>query len=272
MFNQFLRIRNRKDTISDKERYDLIYNEIKSLRTYELLKVSGINSVGKFNRDAFGKYYSEIQKILTNSNQIVLELGAGYGRHTSVIINCDVKLIVLDISDVALDINKKIHKNLYGSLNSSIDNIPLPDQSVDVVISCESLSYADPEKVNNEILRVLRPGGHLIVIDALNHNPIYKLNRILKIILGTRSFNSVFRIPSMKRIKELKSSFERSEVSFYGKWNWFLMPLSKIFPKIVSESIIQKFNRFGPNFLAFKFVLVCNFYIPSTHSSNEVAE
>ena len=272
MFNQFLKIRNRKDIISDKERYDLIYNKIKSVKTDALLEVSGLNSVGIFNKAAFSKYYSEIQKILTNSNQIVLELGAGFGRHTSVIVNCDVKLIILDISAVALDINKKIHKNLYGALNSSIDKIPLPDQSVDVVISCASLSYADPEKVNNEILRVLKPGGCLIVIDALNHNPIYKLNRILKILLGTRSFNSVFRIPNMKRIKELTSSFKQSEVYFFGKWNWFLMPLSKIFPKIASESIIQKFNKFGPNFLAFKFVLVCKFYTPSTHSSNKVPE
>ena len=272
MFNQFLRIRNRKDTTSDKERYDRVYDEMNSLSANELLKLSGINSVGKFNKDAFSKYYSKIQKMLTNSNQIVLELGAGFGRHTSVIVNCDVKLIILDISAVALDINKKIHKNLYGALNSSIDKIPLPDQSVDVVISCASLSYADPEKVNNEILRVLKPGGCLIVIDALNHNPIYKLNRILKILLGTRSFNSVFRIPNMKRIKELTSSFERSEVYFFGKWNWFLMPLSKIIPKIASESIIQKFNRFGPNFLAFEFVLICYFYIPSAHSSNKVPE
>ena len=272
MFNQLLKIRNRKDIISDKERYDLIYNEIKSMATDELLKVSGLNSISEFNKAAFSKYYSEIQKMLNNSNQIVLELGAGFGRHTSVIVNCDVKLIVLDISAVALDINEKIHKNLHGTLNSSIDNIPLPDQSIDVVISCESLSYADPERVNSEILRVLKPGGSLIVIDALNHNPIYKLNRILKILLGTRSFNSVFRIPNMKRIKELKSSFERSEVYFFGKWNWFLMPLTKIFPKIASELIIQKIDRFGPNCLAFKFVLVCNFYIPGTHFSNKVTE
>ena len=272
MFNQLLKIRNRKDIISDKERYDLIYNEIKSMGTDELLKVSGLNSISEFNKAAFSKYYSEIQKMLNNSNQIVLELGAGFGRHTSVIVNCDVKLLVLDISAVALDINEKIHKNLHGTLNSSIDNIPLPDQSIDVVISCESLSYADPERVNSEILRVLKPGGSLIVIDALNHNPIYKLNRILKILLGTRSFNSVFRIPNMKRIKELKSSFERSEVYFFGKWNWFLMPLTKIFPKIASELIIQKIDRFGPNCLAFKFVLVCNFYIPGTHFSNKVTE
>jgi ubiquinone/menaquinone biosynthesis C-methylase UbiE len=272
MFNQILKIRNRKDTISDKQRYDSFYNEINSMETYELLKVSGINSVDKFNKSAFSKYYSEIQKILTDSEKIVLELGAGFGRHTSVIANCNVKLIVLDISSVALGINQKIHKNLYGTLNSSIDNIPLLDQSIDVVISCESLSYADPKKVNSEILRVLKPGGHLIVIDALNHNPIYKLNRVLKILRGIRSFNSVFRIPDMKRIMELKSSFERSEVSFYGKWNWLLMPLSKIFPKIISESIIQKFNRLGPNFLAFKFVLVCNFYIPNTNTSIKVKE
>lgn len=272
MFNQLLKVRNRKDIISDKERYDLIYNEIKSLGIAELLKVSGLNSVGEFNKAAFSKYYSEIQKMLTNSNQIVLELGAGFGRHTSVIVNCGVKLIILDISTVALDINEKIHKNLHGTINSSIDNIPLPDQSIDVVISCESLSYADPETVNNEILRVLKPGGSLIVIDALNHNPIYKFNRILKILLGTRSFNSVFRIPKIKRIKELKSSFEQSEVYFFGKWNWILIPLAKIFPKIASESIIQKFDRFGPDSLAFKFVLVCDFYVPDTNYSNKVSE
>ena len=161
---------------------------------------------------------------------------------------------------------------MHGILNSSIDNIPLPDQSIDVVVSCESLSYADPKRVNNEILRVLKPGGSLIVIDALNHNPIYKLNRILKILLGTRSFNSVFRIPNIKRIKGLKSSFEQSEVYFFGKWNWFLIPLAKIFPKIASESIIKKFNGFGPNCLAFKFVLVCYFYRPDTHCSNKVSE
>lgn len=272
MFSQYLKTRNRKDSISDKVRYDLIYNEMNNLGIDELVKVSGLNSVSKLNKDAFIKYYSEIQKMLINSNKIVLELGAGFGRHTSVITDCDVKLIVLDISNVALDINKKIHKKLHGTLNSSIDNIALPDQSIDVVISCESLSYADPERVNNEILRVLKPGGNLIVIDALNHNPIYKLNRILKIFLGTRSFNSVFRIPNLKRIKELKANFERSEIYFFGKWNWLLMPLAKIFPKITSESMIGKFNKFGPNFLSFKFVLVCYFYIPSKHSLDRISE
>jgi hypothetical protein len=98
------------------------------------------------------------------------------------------------------------------------------------------------------------------------------LNRMVKILLGTRSFNSVFRIPNMKRIKELKSSFERSEVYFFGKWNWFLMPLTKIFPKIASELIIQKIDRFGPNCLAFKFVLICDLYIPGTNYSNKVSE
>ena len=272
MFNQLLKIRNRKDMISDKERYDLIYNKIKSIETNELLKVSGLNSVSEFNKAAFSKYYSEIQKMLTNSNQIVLELGAGFGRHTSVIVNCGVKLIILDISAVSLGINERIHKNLHGTLNSSIDNIPLPDQSIDVVISCESLSYADPERVNKEILRVLKPGGCLIVIDALNHNPIYKFNRILKILLGTRSFNSVFRIPNIKRIKQLKSSFEQSEVYFFGKWNWFLMPLAKIFPKIASDRNFSKIDRFGPDCLAFKFVLVCDSYMPGKSHSNKESE
>jgi ubiquinone/menaquinone biosynthesis C-methylase UbiE len=113
-----------------------------------------------------------------------LELGAGFGRHTSVIADCGVKLIVNDISESALEINNLIHPNIFKSIASNMDAIPLPNQSIDVVICCGSLSYADPKKVNREIFRLLKPGGHLIILDTLNHNPIYRINRYIKVLTG----------------------------------------------------------------------------------------
>ena len=45
--------------------------------------------------------------------------------------------------------------------------LPLPDQSVDVVVSLLSFRYLDWDPVMNEIRRVLRPGGRLLVVDMV---------------------------------------------------------------------------------------------------------
>ena len=251
----------RKDTEADKKRYDIIYDNLRDLDKNQLSNLLGLQTVDLFQRPLFIKYYSEIQKMLINTELIVMELGAGFGRHTSVIADCGVKLIVNDISESALEINNRIHPNICKSLASNMDSIPLPNQSIDVVICCGSLSYADPKKVNREIFRLLKPGGHVIILDTLNHNPIYKINRYIKVLTGARSLSSVLRIPKMRRIKELSMYFEESKISYFGKWLWLTSPMIKRIFDL--NQLNKKIDTCGPNFLAFKFVMVLKSYSPN---------
>jgi SAM-dependent methyltransferase len=53
----------------------------------------------------------------------------------------------------------------FSAVSSPV--IPLPDQSIDLVISLLSFRYLDWDPIMNEIRRVLAPGGRLLVVDMV---------------------------------------------------------------------------------------------------------
>ena len=52
----------------------------------------------------------------------------------------------------------------FAIADGTSDNTTLPDASVDFVVAAQAFHWFDPEKTRTEFHRILRPGGHIVLI------------------------------------------------------------------------------------------------------------
>ncbi len=105
----------------------------------------------------------------------VADLGAGEGLISQLIAHRAGRVWCIDNSVKMVEVGTELAKknglaNLAYKLGD-IEQVPLPDKSVDLAILSQALHHAShPQTAVDEAFRILKPSGQLLVLDLREHN------------------------------------------------------------------------------------------------------
>lgn len=129
---------------------------------------------------------AEIQDLQLQPGQHVLDLGCGTGRpaiRLAQATGCEVTGITVSQTQVELANQRASAEGVSQQVRFQYGDalqIPFPDASFDAVWAIESMFHMpDRAQVMSEINRVLRPGGALLIADAIEIAPMTEQQRMI---------------------------------------------------------------------------------------------
>ena len=124
-------------------------------------------SLIRFNAHQDARYRIALDALGDINGKTVVDLGAGDGALTSLMVRAGARVIAIDNEEKGVELAREIFakEGLQAEfIVGSVEEIPLPDNSVDAVMSCDVIEHLDHyDRHVAEAARILKPGGILVV-------------------------------------------------------------------------------------------------------------
>lgn len=158
--------------------------------------------------------------IAANSpGKVVLDFACGNGMNAIAAAKAGAGLALgLDISPVSVanataDAAKAGVSSNTQFFQADCENTKLPNNSVDTVICSGMLHHLDLSYAFPELRRIMKPGGKLLAIEALDYNPAIKLYRMMTPEMRTEWEKA--HILSLKDVEFARRFFEIGDVKYW---------------------------------------------------------
>lgn len=126
---------------------------------------------GSIYAKARPKYATELLEYLKNTlhipaDSVFADIGSGTGIFTEQLLGCGYNVYAVEPNS---DMRGKAEEKLSGydtfhSVNGADSNTTLPDNSVDFITVAQAFHWFDEKAFKKECLRILRPGGKVMII------------------------------------------------------------------------------------------------------------
>lgn len=178
--------------------------------------------------------------------KIVLDLGCGTGKFMQKFYNETTKYYGLDLSNKQLNIAKmKINSNDVEFICCSAENIPLPDNSIDVIISTwvlgTILEIDRRNKVLDEMKRVLKKDGNIYLVENDIGGEFEEIRNRYPNIKRTKDYNDWIESKGFTPYKQFETyfNFKNREQAIDVFTNiWGEQVKDKIKSEIIKQNIV----------------------------------
>lgn len=229
---------NYKNT--EKAHYDLAVETGKKVDKYSI----SLND--KVLRSSHIFFLQRLKSLINDRPIKVLDYGCGPGIKLIDLAKPSVRIFGIDISPKSIEYANqiKIEKNLNAHFEvMDCEKTTFPDNFFDIIVDYGTLSSLNIQCAIPEVVRILKPDGHLVSIETLGHNPFSNFKRSINVLFGQRTKWSAFHIMKLKDWDYTKSYFHNSQMDYFGLTVLFIAPILKILPSNWHDSIISKFER-----------------------------
>ncbi len=244
---------------------NLSTRKIKELEFHDRDRDQSFVEEVKKNSDTFEKFYGNkkfytiterstqyMQNwIKTNSkNKIFLDYACGNGGLAINAAKNGAKLSLgLDISNVSIQNARKfaVENNIQNVefFQADAENTKLPDNSIDSIICSGMLHHLDLSFAFPELRRILKPGGKILAVEALDYNPLIKIYRMMTPDMRTEWEKA--HILSLKDVDFASRFFKINSIKYWhitayiGAKLTFLKPLlCKVDPFLERIPFVQR--------------------------------
>lgn len=179
-------------------------------------------------------YYNEatvahtLARLEVSKDMSVLDVGCGTGNLLKAIARSlpTIKLSGLEPTEAMLDIAREKLGSSASLKQGFAEEIPFEDESFDAILSNSMFHYIQkPEGFLEEAVRILKPGGQIIITDWCYDFMTSKINNLM-LRLRNDSYSKIYKVRELSDML-MENNFSQVNADRYKiNWFWGLMTVS----------------------------------------------